>query len=75
MNSESTSASVPPGATGSNDHSSGRNGENIAVFVGLYPTCKSIALTNPLNHILTYIGVVIVVGAVIVDRLGIVSFL
>ena len=75
MNSKSTSASVPPGATRSDDDNSGRNGENAAVSVGLYPTCKSIALTNPLNRILTYIGVVIVVGAVIVDRLEIVSLL
>ena len=69
MNSESTSASVPPGATRSDDDSSGRNGENAAVFVGLYPIYKSIVLKDPSNDVLTYIGVVIVVGAVIVDRL------
>ena len=69
MNSESTSASIPPGATRSDDDSSGRNGENAAVFIGLYPTCKLIGLTNPSNLSLTYIVVVIVVGAVIVDRL------
>ena len=69
MNSKSTSASVPPGAARSDNDSSSRNGENAAVFVGLYPMYKSIALTDPSNDILTYIGVVIVVGAVIVDRL------
>ena len=69
MNSESISASIPPGATRSDDDSSSRNGENAAVFVGLYPICMSIALTDPSTDILTYIGVVIVVGAVIVDRL------
>ena len=75
MDSKSTGASIPPGAARSDNDSSGRNGENAAVFVGLNPMYKSIALTDLSKNMLTYIGVVIVVGAVIVDRLSIVSLL
>ena len=54
---------------------SGRNGESTAIFVGLHSIYKLMVSQYFTKYTLTYIGVVIVVGAFKLDRLAIVSLL